>query len=171
LRTSVIRRIERLEVQLKPLDPELPSVDFDLLVESEQAYFSREMRLLRTKARELCYGDGPEANLHSFGWFDLGDYDPVINDKVRMECLEALDEEERRIVETLGEIIGKALRLTALLSEEEKEQIKKYNDVARFFGSDLMMDGTKKGYTEQELAELRFQYDQIMAKYGEKTYE
>ena len=67
MRTSVIRRIKQLEVQLKPHDPELPSVDFDLLVESEQAYFSREMRLLRTKARKLGYGDGPEANLHSFG--------------------------------------------------------------------------------------------------------
>lgn len=92
-----------------------------------------------------------------------------------MECLEALDEEERRIVETLGEILGKALRLTEVLSEEEKQQIKKYNEVARFFGSDLLMNGAKKewwkGYTEQELAELRFQYDQIMAKYGEKTYE
>jgi len=171
LRTSVIRRIEKLEVQLKSLDPELPSVDFDLLVESEQAYFSLEMRLLRTKARELGYGDGPEANLHSVGWFDLGDYDPVINDAVRMECLEALDEEERRIVETLGEIIGKALRLTAILSEDEKAKVRKFNQVARFFGSDLLMDGTKKGYTEQEFAELGFQYDQIMAKYGEKTIE
>ena len=58
------------------------------------------MRLLRTKARELCYGDEPEANLHSVGWFDFGDYDPVINDEVRMECLEAYDENERQIVET-----------------------------------------------------------------------
>jgi hypothetical protein len=171
LRTSVIRRIEKLEVQLKPLDPRLPQVDFGLLVESEQAYFSREMRLLRTKARELGYGDGPEANLHSVGWFDLGDYDPVINDEVRLECLEALDEKERQIVETLGKVVEKALRLTALLSEEEKEQIKKYNEVARFFGSYLMMGGTKKRYTEQEFAELGFQYDQIMAKYGEKTIE
>jgi hypothetical protein len=171
LRTSIIRRIERLEVQLKPLDPELPSVDFDLLVESEQAYFSREMRLLRTKARELGYGDGSEANLHSVGWFDLGDYDPVINDKVQMECLEALDDEERGVVETLREIVWKVLRLTEVLSEEEKGVIRKFNEVARFLGSDLLMDGTKKGYTEQEFADLGFQYDQIMAKYGEKTYE
>jgi len=156
---------------LKPLDPELPSVDFDLLVESEQAYFSREMRLLRTKARELGYGDGPEANLHNVGWFDLGDYDPVINDKVQMECLEALDEEERQIVETLGKVVEKALRLTEVLSEDEKAKVRQFNAVARFFDSDLLMDGTKKGCTEQEFAELRFQYDQIMAKYGEKTIE
>ena len=156
---------------MKPLDPELPSVDFDLLVESEQAYFSREMRLLRTKARELGYGDGPEANLHSVGWFDLGDYDPVINDEVQMECLEALDEEERQIVETLGKVVEKALRLTEVLSEDEKAKVRQFNAVARFFDSDLLMDGTKKGCTEQEFAELRFQYDQIMAKYGEKTIE
>ena len=171
MRTSVIRRIEKLETRLKPLNPKLPQVDFDLLVESEQAYFSREMRLLRMKARELGYGDGPEANLHSVGWFDLGDYDPVINDEVRMECLEALDEKERQIVETLGKVVEKALRLTAILSEEEKGVIRKFNEVARFFGSDLLMDGTKKGYTEQEFAELGIQYNQIMAKYREKTYE
>ena len=156
---------------MKPLDPELPSVDFGLLVESEQAYFSREMRLLRTKARELGYGDGPEDNIHSVGWFDLGDYDPVINDEVRMECLEALEQKERQVVETMGKIVEKALRLTAILSEEEKGVIRKFNEVKRFVGSDLLMDGTKRRCTQQELAELRFQYDQIMAKYGEKTIE
>ena len=171
MRTSVIRRIERLEVQLKPFDHELPSVDFGLLVESEQAYFSREMRLLRTKARELGYGDGPEANLHSVGWFDLGDYDPVINDKVRMECFEALDKKERPIVETLGKVIEKAVRLTAILSEEEKGVIRRFNEVKQFLGSDLFMDGTKRRYSQQDLAELQFQYDQIMAKWGEKTIE
>jgi len=170
LRTSVIRRIERLEVQLKPLAPRLPQVDFGLLVESEQDYFSLEMRLLRTKARALGYGDGPEANLHSVGWFDLGDYDPVINDKVRRECLEALDEEERRIVETLGEIIGKALRLTEALSEEEKALIRKFNEVTRFFGSNLLMDGAKGRFTQQDIVELRLSYDQIMDKYGEKVF-
>jgi hypothetical protein len=171
LRTSVIRRIERLEVQLKPLDPELPSVDFDLLVESEQAYFSREMRLLRTKARELGYGDGPEANLHSVGWFDLGDFDPVINHEVKIEGLKVLNKEERGVVETLREILLKALRLTEVLSEEEKGLIRKYNEVARFLGSDLLMDGINKRYTEKDLADLRFQYKQIMDKYGEQTFE
>ena len=146
-------------------------MDFGLLVESEQAYFSREMRLLRTKARELGYGDGPEANIHSFGWFDLGDYDPVINDKVRMECLEALDENEREIVETLGKVVEKALRLTAILSEEEKGVIRKFNEMARFFDSNLLMDGTKRRCTQQEIVELRLSYDRIMDKYGEKVFE
>jgi hypothetical protein len=171
LRISVIRRIERLEVQLKPLAPRLPQVDFGLLVESEQAYFSREMMLLRTKARELGYGDGPEANLHGVGWFDLGDYDPVINDQARRECLEALDEKERQIVETLGNVVKKALRLTAILSEEEKCVIRKFNDAKRFLGSNLLMDGTKRRYTQQDIVELRLSYDQIMDKYGEKVFE
>ena len=156
---------------MKPIDPEFPSVDFDLLVESEQAYFSREMRLLRTKARELGYGDGPEANLHSVRWFDLGDYDPMINRKVKMDCLNALGDEERGIVETLREILGKVFRLTEVLSEEEKCLIRKFNKVKRILGSNLLMDGTKKGITQQEFAELDFQYDQIMARYGEKTFE
>ena len=146
-------------------------MDFDLLVESEQAYFSQEMRLLRTKARELGYGDGPEANIHSVGWFDLGDYDPVINDEVRMECLEALNEKERQIVETLGKVVEKAVRLTASLSEEEKGVIRKFNEMARFFDSNLLMDGTKRRYTQQDLAELRLSYDQIMDKYEEKVFE
>ena len=170
MRTSVIRRIERLEGQLKPFDHELPSVDFGLLVESEHAYFSREMRLLRTKARELGYGDGPEANLHSVGWFDLGDYDPVNNDEVRMECLEALDENERQIVETLGKVVEKAVRLTASLSEEEKGVIRKFSEVNRFLGSDLVRDGTKRRYSQQDFAELRLSYDRIMDKYGEKIF-
>ena len=105
MNVSVIRRIERLEVQLKPFEPVLPCVDFDLLIDSELAYFSKIMKLLRMKSRELGYGDGPEANLHGVGWFDLGDYDPVINTEVRAECFEALNENEIKIVETLKKII------------------------------------------------------------------
>lgn len=175
MKASIVRRVEKLEQQIEPLEPEVAPLDFDLLTETEQSYFTREMRLLRTKARELGYGDGPEGNVHSRGWFDLGHFDPVSNEEVRMECLEALDEKEREVIETLGEIIGKGFRLTAVLSEEEKAQIKKYNEVIRFFGNDLMMDGAKKGrwkgYSEQDLVELRLQYDQIMAKHGEKIFE
>ncbi|MEJ2271172.1 MAG: hypothetical protein P8X91_01520, partial [Candidatus Bathyarchaeota archaeon] len=99
MNVSVIRRIKRLEVQLKPFEPMLPSVDFDLLIDSELTYFSRFMKLLRMKSRELGYGDCPEANLHGVGWFDLGDYDPVINMEVRAECFEALNENEIKVVE------------------------------------------------------------------------
>ena len=90
MNVSVIRRIERLEVQLKSFDSKLPFVDFELLIDTEQAYFSRFMRLLRMKSRELGYGNGPEANLYGVGWFDLGDYDPMINKEVRAECYEFL---------------------------------------------------------------------------------
>ena len=174
MKASIVRRVEKLEQQLEPLEPEVPPLDFDFLTEAEQSYFSLEMRLLRTKARELGYGDGPEGNVHSLGWFDLGHFDPVSNEDVKMECLEALDDKEREVIETLGEIIGKGFRLTAVLSEEEKVQIKKYNEVVRFFGSDLMMEGAKNGrwngHSEQDLVELRLQYDKIMAKHGEKIF-
>ena len=166
---SVIRRIERLELQLKPSDPKLPPVDFDLLIDSELAYFGRVMSLLRIKSRELGYGDGPEANFQSVGWFDLGDYDPMVNREVRAECYEALDEHEERIVETFKNVIGKVLRLTSLLSDEEKDVVRKFNEAKRFFRDNLT--GTEKGFTKEGLAELGFQYSQIMTKHGEIVFE
>jgi len=66
LKASVIKRIERLEEQLKPCEPELPPFDFDLLIESEKAYFSKQMVVLRTRARELGYGD----KNNKVSWFD-----------------------------------------------------------------------------------------------------
>lgn len=171
LKASIIKRIERLEEQLKPGDPELPPMDFDLLIESERVYISKEMVLLRTKARELGYGD----RNNKVSWFDLGGYDPSINEEVRRECSEALNDEEKKIVGTLHKIIEKCIRLTASLSEEEKAVIRGYNDVVRFFGSDMMMNGAEKGwwkgYTEEERQELRVLYEQVMAKYGERIYE
>jgi hypothetical protein len=164
LNISVIRRIEHLEVQLKPSDPKLPPADFDLLIDSELAYFSRFMSLLRTKSRELGYGDGPDANLHGVGWFDLGDYDPMINEDVRAECYEALDEHEEKSVETFNNIIQKVLRLTIILSDEERDVVRRFNEAKRFFRNNL--PGTKKEVTEEKLAKLGFQYNQIMKKHG-----
>jgi len=171
LKASVLRRIEKLEEQIKPLDPELPPFDYDLLIESESDYFSKQMDLLRTKARELGYGD----KNNKLGWFDLRGCDPVSNDEVRTECLESLDDEERQVIETFYKVIEKCIRLTANLSEEEKAVVKKYNRAVTFFGNSSMMNlakrGGMKGYTKEELAELRVQYEQIMAKHGEKIYE
>jgi len=172
LKASIIKRIEKLEEQFKPCtDPELPPFDFDLLIESESAYFSKELVLLRTKARELGYGD----KNNKVSWFDLGGYDPFINEEVRMECLEALNDEERLVVETLYKVIEKCVRLTANLSEEEKTIVKIYNDVVMFFGNSLTMKGAEKGWwkghTREELEELRVLYKQIMAKNGERIYE
>jgi hypothetical protein len=171
LKVSVIKRIERLEEQVKPCEPELPPFDFDLLIESESAYFSKRMRLLRCKARELGYGD----RNNKVSWFDLRGFDPVCNEEVEMECLEALNDKERKVIETLHEIIEKCFRLTANLSEEEKAIVKKYNKVVTFFGNSLMMNGAEKGWwkghTKEELEELRVLYEQIMVRYGEKIYE
>jgi len=168
---SIIKRIEKLEEQYKPCEPELPSIDFDLLIKSESEYFSKETVLLRTKARELGYGD----KNNKVSWFDLGGYDPAFNEEVRRECLEALNDGEVKIVETLYEIVEKCIRLTANLSEQEKEAVKKFNEVAMFFGNSIMMRGAEKGwwkgYTKEELDELRARYEQIMAEHGEKTYE
>lgn len=80
MKASIIRRIEKLEGQFKPPPPELPPIDLDLLIKSESEYFSKQMVLLRTKARELGYGD----KNNKVSWFDLGGYDPVCNEEVRM---------------------------------------------------------------------------------------
>jgi len=171
LKAAIIRRIERLEEQLKPLEPELPPFDFDLLIESESDYFSKQMDLLRTKARELGYGD----KNNKVSWFDLRGFDPVSNEEVRTECLEALNDEERLVIETLHKVIEKCIRLTANLSEEEKAIVKRYNRVVTYFGNNLMMkiaeQDPSKGHTKEELAELRVLYEEIMAKHGEKIYE
>ncbi len=92
MKASIIKRIEKLEEWVKPLEPELPPFDVDLLIESESAYFSKRMRLLRCKARELGYGD----RNNKVSWFDLGGFDPVCNEEVEKECLEALNDEERK---------------------------------------------------------------------------
>jgi hypothetical protein len=46
LKASVLKRIDELEARLKPLGEELPPVDFGLLIESENEYFSRQMTAL-----------------------------------------------------------------------------------------------------------------------------
>jgi len=171
LKASIIRRIEKLEGQFKPPLPELPPIDLDLLIKSESEYFSKQMVLLRTKARELGCGD----KNNKVSWFDLQGYDPVCNEEVRMECLEALNDEEMQVIGTLHRIMEKYIRLTANLSEEEKAVVKRYNRVVTFFGTSLMMNGAEngwcKGYTKEELEELRVHYEQVMAKHGEKIYE
>ena len=171
MKASIIKRLERLEAQIGSPEPEFPAVDFELLIESEDAYFSKRMDLLRTKARELGYGD----KNNKVSWFDLRGCDPVSNAEVEMECLEALNDEERRVIETLYAIIEKCIRLTANLSAEEKAIVKRYNKVVRFFGSNLLMKGAEQGWwdshTKEELAELRARYDGIMAEHGERIYE
>jgi hypothetical protein len=113
------------------------------------------MRVLRLKARTLGYGN--DVNMHSVGWFDLGNFDPMINDEVKGECFEALNSEERAVIETLSEIMGKCLRLTKVLSEDEKCVIRAFNEIFRQSG--------------KELPDLQLQYNQIMEKYGEKVFE
>jgi hypothetical protein len=87
------------------------------------------MDVLRLKARELGYGD----KNNKVSWFDLRDCDPVSDDDVRAECLAALNAEEMKIIETFHEVIEKGTRLTAVLSEEEKADVRRYNEVVLFF--------------------------------------
>jgi hypothetical protein len=127
LKAFVLKRIEELEARLKPLGEELPPVDFGLLIESEKRYFSKQMRVLRLKARELGYGD----KNNTVSWFDLRGCDPVSNDEVREECLAALNADERRVIETFHKVVEKLIRVTAVLSDGEKADVRRYNDVVK----------------------------------------
>jgi hypothetical protein len=171
LKAAILKRVARLEEQFGPAKPELPPIDFGLLIESEMDYFSKEMDVLRSRARELGYGD----KNNTVSWFDLKGCDPVSNETVRVQCLAALNQDEGRIVETVSLLLEKCVRLTANLSAEEKQTVKKYNEVARFFSNSLMMDGAKNGWwpnhTKEELAELRSRYEEIMQRHGEVIYE
>lgn len=171
MKVSIIRRIEKLEDQFKRCtDLELPPFDYYLLVESESAYFSKELVLLRSKARELGYGD----KNNKTSWFDLRGCDPSTDMEVRMECLEALNDEEMKIIETLHDVVEKCIRLTANLSDEEKAAIKEYNHMVvfrRYGWKGRFMDCRAPDYTQKEFEEAELLYKQIMAKYGEHVYE
>jgi hypothetical protein len=106
LKASVLKRIEGLEAKLEPIEEELPPVDFNLLIESENEYFSGQMVILRKKARELGYGD----KNNTVSGFDLRGCDPVSNDEVREECLAALNADKRRVIETFHKVIEKLSR-------------------------------------------------------------
>jgi hypothetical protein len=167
LKASIVRRVEGLEERLKPCEAELPPVDFGLLIESEYEYFSRQMTVLRTKARELGYGD----KNNKVSWFDLRGCDPVFDDEIREECLRALNADEQRVMETFYDVVEKVIRLTAVLSEEEKADVKKYNGVVLGLGNSLIRRCDPDAYTVEKLNQARLRYEEIMAKYGEAIYE
>jgi len=167
LRASIVKRVEVLEARLKPSEPELPPFDFGLLTVCEEEYFSLEMTVLRLKARELGYGD----KNNKVSWFDLRGCDPVCDEDVRAECLAALNAEEAKVLETLREVIEKGIRLTAVLSDEEKADVKRYNDVVLFFQNPMIRSSRPDAYGREDLVGARRRYEEIMVKHGEAIYE
>lgn len=167
MRASIVRRVEVLEARLKPSEPELPLLDFGLLTEREKECFSLEMRVLRLKARQLGYGD----KNNKVSWFDLRGCDPVFNEYVRAECLAALSVEEARVLETSSRIAEKGFRLTAVLSDEEKTDVRLYNDVVLFFENSMVRGSRPDAYGPEDLARARRRYEEIMARHGESVYE
>ena len=167
MKASLVKRVDALEERLKPSGLDLPPFDFDLLTACEKEYFSLEMTVLRQKARELEYADKNTR----VGWFDLRNCDPVFDDEVRAECLAALNAEEAKAVETYWMIIEKCLRLTAVLSEEEKKDVKHYNHVALYFENSLIRNCEPNAYSHDDLLRARQGYEETMARHGEVTYE
>jgi hypothetical protein len=166
LKAVIAKRLEALEARLKPSQPLLP-VEFDLLTAGEQEYFSLWMRVLRLKARELGYGD----KNNKVSWFDLKGCDPVSDEAIRNECLAALNEEEAKVIETFRKVIEKCVRLTAALSQEEKANVRRYNDIVLFFKRRSMRESDPNRYSEVDLAEARRRYEEIMVQHGEVIYE
>lgn len=66
------------------------------------------------------------------------------------------------------------MRLTEKLTEEEKEAIKEHNHMIifrRYGWHGRYMNCHAPDYTDKEFEKARLLYKQIMAKYGEKSYE
>jgi hypothetical protein len=170
---TIRRRLQRLEEAFViEIRSEIPEIDCDLFTVSEKEYFSRELEVLRIKARELGYGAGPEGNIDNVGWFDLGLDDPVMNEDVRIKCLNALSPSDQEIIDTHNEIVLNNLRLKEKMTAEDRESIKQHNDLDRYFRYGFDKHGwVKERHTGEELETLQLLYRQIMAKYGEKAYE
>jgi hypothetical protein len=159
--------VEVLEARLKPSEPESPILDVDLLTESEKEYVSLVMTVLRAKARELGYGD----KNNRISWFDLRRCDPVFDENIRAECLAAMSVEEARVVETLNRIIEKGHRLTAVLSDEEKADVKRYNYVVSFFRNPGACGSGLDAHGREDLVAARRRYEETMVRHGEAVYE
>jgi hypothetical protein len=168
LKTAVLKRIEALEARFKPSEqPELPPFEFDLLTKCEQKYFSLRLNVLRLKARELGYGD----KNNNLSWFDLGSCDPICNEEVEAECMAALNAEEMKIIETLSTVIEKGIRITAALSDEEKAEVRRYNEIVLFFQNSMIRGSNPDRYCHEDLLAARRRYEEIMVEHGEAIYE
>ena len=167
MKAAIVKRIEALESRLKPAEPELPPFEFDLLTACEQAYFSLWMRVLRLKARELGYGD----KSNKVSWFDLRGCDPVWDEDVRAECLAALNSEEAKVIEMFHAVAEKCVRLTAVLSNEEKAEVRRYNEVVLFYQNSSIRNSEPNRFSGEDLARARRRYEEIMVEHGEVVYE
>ena len=167
MKVSIMKRVGVLEERLKPSEPDLPPFDFGLLTACEEEYFSLEMTVLRLKARELGYGD----RNNKFSWSDFRGCDPVVDEDVRAECLAALNAEEAMVIETSDKIAEKCFRLTAMLSEEEKKEVRTYNGVVLYFQNSLVRNCSLNVYRAEDLSRARQRYEEIMARHGETIFE
>lgn len=57
----------------------------------------------------------------------------MINNKVKVECLNSLNSSERKVAELTRKVAEKVVRLTQVLSREEKVLVRKYIAAIRDF--------------------------------------
>jgi len=98
---------------------------------------------------------------------------PSLNPEVMKECLEDATPEELERIQVEHDINDKWIRLTPLLSDEEKATIRKYNRMANDY---IFTHPPYSGNNIEEpdptlFKQARFLYEHIMTKYNAKSYE
>jgi hypothetical protein len=79
--------------------------------------------------------------------------------------------EEAMVIETSDKIAEKCFRLTAMLSEEEKKEVRTYNGVVLYFQNSLVRNCSLNVYRAEDLSRARQRYEEIMARHGETIFE
>jgi hypothetical protein len=140
---EIVQRAIKLKDKSKPQNAPF---DYELLTHKEKE-IADTIHLFHDIAVRLGHGE-----LRACQYRIPIDYDPNFSREAREEAERNATPEELKRIELTFEIYEKWIRLTALLTPEEKDAIEKYN-------------------SKTECEEARLYYEQIMAKYGEKSYE
>jgi len=148
----ISRKMRSLEDILLPKEkkPTGPDIDFLLFTHREKE-IGDTIHLFHDIAVRLGHGE-----LRACRYHIPIEYDPNFCLHAREEALMNASPEELERIGLEAEIYDKWIRLTALLTETEKDAVKEYNEL---IGS------------HNPTEEIRLYYEQIMAKYDAKSYE
>lgn len=166
--SSMQRTVIKLEDLLLPkTEPDKgPTVDYELFTVKEQD-IADTIHLFHDIAVRLGHGE-----LRACRYHIPIENDPNCREEAWREALENATPEELKRIELQDEIWAKWIRLTSLVTEEEKDIIKQYNAMVRDDKfSKPPFSGSHKPPNPEKLKEARLFYEQIMAKYGATSYE
>jgi len=161
------RKLQALEVLLLPREekPKGPTLDYSLFTPKERD-ISDTIHLFHDIAVRLGHG-----TLRACRYRIPIEHDPNSREEAREEALRDATPKEFERIELERVIMLKWIRLTPLLTEEEKDIIKRYNKLATIDKfSKPPYSGSVKPNLE-EFREARLLYNQIMAKHNAENYE